>query len=518
MADADVIVIGGGHNGLVSAAYLARSGLRTLVLEARDSVGGCASTVDALGARVNICNCDHAVVRTTPIIDELGLAGHGLRYLDVDPPQVSVPWHGGPAWPVFHDLDRTLDALRATYPDQVEGYRRYVRAARPIVELALDAASQVPSRRSLLATAARHKGAGLRTLLAWNRRSVADVLRSFFSEEALLAPAVVVGPAVWGLSPFTPGTGLGALTYAMKHVARVGRPVGGSGAFTDALHAAITAAGGTVRCNARVVAIRCEGDRVRGVTLADGAELDAGAVVSACDPHATFLHWLREPPAVARALVERWKATPQHAGYESKIDAIVAAPPRFRALDDALVNRLGFDPAHATTIVAPTLQGMHEAHQAMQQGRVATQPMLFANTPSALDPTMRTADGDHVFSLEVLFTPYALQGGWSTSGEPQRWLDQLGTLVQPDFGAGVRRFRAMTPDRYESEFHLPQGHATSFGGGALAAFLGRNPELTRYRTPVNGLYLTGAATYPGAGVWGASGRNAAHVVMAECTR
>ncbi len=513
----DAVVVGGGHNGLACAAYLARGGLRTLVLEARDSVGGCASTVDALGARVNICNCDHGVVRSTPLLDELDLAAHGLRYLDVDPCQVSVPWDGGPAWPIFHDVERTLDGLRLTYPGAVEGYRRYLDAARPVAELAVACAATPPTRPRLLRRVLERHGRGVATLLRWSRRSVADVLRDFFSDEALLAPAVVVGPAVWGLSPFFPGTGLGAITYALKHVAPVGRPVGGSGALTDALARAVVAAGGDIRCGARVEAITCEGPAVRGVGLVGGEEIRAGIVVSACDPHSTFLAWLRNPPAAAQVLVDRWRTVPQHDGYESKLDVIVAEPPRFGQLDGAVVERLGFDPDHATTIVAPSLQGIHDAHTAMGAGRVASRPMFFANTPSSLDPSMRVGGptGDHVFSLEVLFTPYRLAGGWQDSTEPQRWLDVFGRLVEPGFIEGVRRWRAMTPVEYESQFSMPAGHATSFAGGALAAFLGRNPELTRYRTPVDGLYLTGAATFPGAGVWGASGRNAALTVLAE---
>ncbi|MFM7537968.1 MAG: phytoene desaturase family protein [Acidimicrobiales bacterium] len=510
----DAIVVGGGHNGLACAAYLARAGLRTTVVEARDSVGGCASTVDAIGARVNICNCDHGVVRSTPMLDELRLADHGLRYLEVDPCQVSLSWAGGPAWPIFHDVDRTLDALALTYPGQVDGYRRYLAAARPVADLALACAAVPPTRARLLRRVLERHGRGVSTLLRWSRMSVGDVLRSFFTEEALLAPAVVVGPAVWGLSPEFPGTGLGAITYAMKHASPVGRPAGGSGALTDALRDALLAAGGTVRCGARVEAITCEGERVRGVGLVGGEELTAPIVVSACDPHSTFLAWLRNPPAAATPVIERWRRTPHHEGYESKLDAVVASPPRFRQLDAGLVARLGFDPAHATTIVAPTLAAMHEAHAAMGRGQVADEPMLFANTPSVLDPSMQAGD-DHVFSLEVLFTPYRLDGGWAGSAEPARWLEVLGRLVEPGFLDGVRRWRAMTPVEYETEFSMPKGHATSFAGGALAAFLGRVPELTRYRTPVRGLYLTGAATFPGAGVWGASGRNTALTILAE---
>src|SRR5262245_8643731 len=109
VSDRQAIVVGAGHNGLVTAAYLARAGLAPLVLEARPSVGGCASTVDAIGARVNVCNCDHQVILTTHIVEELDLARHGLQYLDVDPIQVSVQWDGGTPWAVFRDPARTID-------------------------------------------------------------------------------------------------------------------------------------------------------------------------------------------------------------------------------------------------------------------------------------------------------------------------------------------------------------------------------------------------------------------------
>ena len=122
--DFDAIVIGAGHNGLITAAYLARAGRRTLLVEARSSVGGCASSEDVLGARVNICNCDHLTFRTTPVHDELDLAGHGLRYLDVEPAQMNLTWDGSAAWPIFHDVERTIEALAATHPGEVAGYRR----------------------------------------------------------------------------------------------------------------------------------------------------------------------------------------------------------------------------------------------------------------------------------------------------------------------------------------------------------------------------------------------------------
>jgi phytoene dehydrogenase-like protein len=510
-ADYDAVVVGAGHNGLVCAAYLARAGRRTLLVEARNAVGGCASTVPALGARVNICNCDHVTFRTTPIFDELSLADHGLRYLDVEPAQLCLSWTDGAAWPVFHDVERTIDALRLTHPDQADGYRRYAHAARPVAELIVEAASEPPSRSGLLARLAERRGRGLATLLRWSRRTVADVLGEFFTSEAILGPAVASGPAVWGLSPHTPGSGVGAVAHAMKHVARVGRPEGGSGALTDAIRRAFEAAGGAVRCNARVLAVTCEAKRVRGVELDDGTQIDAPLVVSACDPLTTFLSWLRDPPAAAGEVVRRWRLAAPGDGYESKLDAVIDALPRHGALA-TLAERLDFDPLVPTTVVAPSLDDMHRAHVSMSQGRVAERPIFLVNIPSVLDPTMAPSDG-HVFSLEVLYTPYALAGGWTNSAEPRRWLDQYASLVQPGFADHVRRWRVMTPESYESDFSLPRGHATSFTGGPVAAFLGRPRELTRYETPIDGLYLTGAATFPGAGVWGASGRNAARRIL-----
>jgi phytoene dehydrogenase-like protein len=138
--------------------------------------------------------------------------------------------------------------------------------------------------------------------------------------------------------------------------------------------------------------------------------------------------------------------------------------------------------------------------------------VFLANVPTALDPSM-APPGHHVLSLEALFTPYHLPGGWASSDEPTRWLERYGELVEPGTLERIVAMRAVTPDRYETEFHLPLGHAASFAGGPLAALRSADPELTRYRTPVDGLFLTGAATFPGAGVWGASGRNAALTVL-----
>jgi phytoene dehydrogenase-like protein len=507
----DVAVIGAGHNGLVCAAYLARAGLDVVLVEARGSVGGCASTVGALGARVNVCNCDHISIRSTPIVDELELERHGLRYLDVEPAQLSMLWEGGRPWFLFRDVKRTLEALRLAHPAEVDGYRRFARAAAPVASLVLELALGLPTRRRMAALAAKHPSATAR-LVRWSRASAVDVLRSFFSEESLIAPAAVVGPVVWGVSPALPGTGLGAVGFAIRHLVGVGRPVGGSGALPAALAGAFAAAGGRLRTGMSVAVIRADATGVCGIVLADGEEVDARAVVVACDPRRALVEWLREPPVSVAPLVARWRSAPRGDGYQSKVDAVVAEPPSYPTLDgDAM--RLGVDePCVPTAIVSPPSRELDAAWREMRAGRVAPRPPAMVNVPSVLDERMRVDGEDHVLSLETLFTPYALAGGWGTSAEPERWLQALCGIAHPGFADGVRRWRAVTPPQWESEFSMERGFAPAFGRSPAALLAGRDPELTRYETPVRGLFLTGQATFPGAGVWGASGRNTAAVV------
>ena len=509
-AEWDAVVIGAGHNGLVCAAYLARAGLRTLLVEARTEVGGTAASASWSGTTVNICNCDHLTFRTTPVSDELRLEDHGLKYLDLEPAQVNMAWSGGPAWTSHHSLEQTLDAIGRSYPNEVDGYRRYAEHAIPAVRLVVDAANDPPSLGGLMRKVLAKRGRGVATLLRWSRRSAADVMREFFTADALQAPGLVVGPMVWGISPETKGSGLGALTYAFRHTGTVGRPVGGSGEVPRTLLAAFEAAGGTLRAGTKVTEITCEGERVRGVTLDDGSEQTAPIVVSACNPHDTFLSWLANPPSQAEGLLQRWRRIPREDGYESKIDAVLSRPPRLRAAVEAGLD-LDLATSHA---VAPSLTEMHRGFELMQQGAVLERPGFIANVPSVDDPTLAPA-GRHVLSLEALFTPYNHPGGWASSPEPARWLELYGSLIGLDFASTVVDWRVMTPDRYEREFHLPHGHATSFAGGPLAAIRSKDPELTKYETPVKGLYLTGAATFPGAGVWGASGRNAAMKVLSR---
>lgn len=504
----DVAVIGAGHNGLIAAAYLARAGLRTLLLESRPSVGGCASTVEAVGARVNICNCDHLLVRAMPIAEELGLANHGLRYLDVDPVGINRFWDRHTPWVEWHDLDRTVEGLRRTYPAEADSYQRFVAAALPIAQLLVELAQQPPSAGAVAGVLTRRAMAA-RRLWAWSRRSALSLLGDFFDHEALMLPALATGPVVWGLSGAEPGTGLGALGYAMRHLVPLGRPAGGSGALTDAVSRSFVSAGGEVRCGVRaecVLADRAAGgrSRVAGVRLAGGEVIESPAVVVACDPAAVRLEGAGVPDRFGRS----WGPAGRD-GYESKLDAVLSTAPVYAEPADGLDAEEALTP---TTFVMPGLEGLRGALGESAAGRIAQDPVFFANIPSVLDPQMRLPDGGEVFSLEVLYTPYDLAGGWGASEEPTRWLSRFGSLVLAGFAESVVDWRAMTPPSYEQQFGMPRGHAASFSGSPLSTLLGRPRHLTRYTTPISGLFCAGAATFPGAGVWGASGRNVASVV------
>ena len=511
MADADVIVVGAGHNGLICGAYLARSGIDALVLESRPTVGGCSSTVSALGARFNICSCEHSMIRAMDVIDELDLVGHGLNYLEADAHSVNVFHDDSEPWVLFHDAEQTIDGLAAVYPDQVDGYRRYLADAMPVAELALEIARTPPSVRRFTAKVAT-RGRAASRLLSWSKRSVNDIMADYFDDWRVTMPSISHAPTAWGLSPDMEGTGIGALNFASAHLMAHGRPRGGSGALSSAVRASFEAAGGRVRCDSQVDRLMIRDGAVKGVRLSDGTELMCDVVVASCDLHRLFAEWMDDPPPAARKMIKRWNDQWIVEGTASKLDAVLTGLPRYKGADRLEARYPGLDLNNPGSLVSLRPEQLEAANRLREEGQVSELPTLALNYPSVLDPEMSPGDGRHVLSLEVFFTPYSLPGGWADSSEPERWLELWAGLMEPGALDLVDSWRAMTPDRMEDEFSLRLGSTTHYAGTPLESFLGRPRETTRYRTPIAGLYFSGAATFPGSGIIGAAGRNTANLV------
>lgn len=517
----DVIIVGAGHNGLVAANYLARYGFSVLVVERRGEPGGCAATVSTLGMQANVCNCDHTMIRATGIIDELSLGSFGLRYLEIEPSKHYLVVEGErrhTPWWLFHDIEATLAGIAHTHPEEEGSYKHYLAEVMPLAKLFLRLVNTPPSTRALLRAVGGSGGQLAANLHRLHRLSADTALRRWFSSEVFRAPAAAA-TAMWGASPTSSGTGLAALTYALSHLVPTGRPVGGSGALPDALARALSDAGGNLRLGVTVDAITCSLSGVRGVILNDGEELTARVVIATTDPRSTILSLIRNPPSRATKMVESWRATPEPLGYESKIDAVVDRAPEFASEENGLRDLVGLSRQSATTtLLTPTTEAIGMAHKYASAGDIVAQPIFLANTPDVVDPSVAPVGGGSTFSLEVLYTPYELRGGWSGSTEPERWLEVFAKHTSNDFLTGVKRWRVVSPLDYEAEFGLRKGYAPSFGGTPLGVVLGRNREISRYKTPIMGLFLAGAGTFPGAGIWGISGRNVATIVASHLNR
>jgi len=362
-------------------------------------------------------------------------------------------------------------------------------------------------------TALARRARGVATLLKWSRMSALDVLSSYFDDWHMVLPAISTGPTVWGVPPETPGTGMAALGYATRHLIRTGRPEGGSGALTDAVAASFAGAGGRTRTGAVVSKLLVNSGSVAGVELTNGDRLSAPTVDTPCDPHQVMLEWIDEMPDSARKSLKRYRDQPVPDGYESKIDAVLDGRSELVGMEALQVRFPETDMLEPTAVVSPNLEELAEAHRMRSEGRVAPNPTILMNMPSVLDPSMRPNGTRHILSLEMLFTPYSLRGGWPGSTEPQRWFEVANRFWEPDLIPAEGQWRAMTPDIYESDFHMPRGHAPSYVASPLATLMGKSREVSRYRSPITGLYLSGAGTWPGAGIFGAPGRNAAQAVL-----
>jgi phytoene dehydrogenase-like protein len=528
----DAIMVGAGHNALVTAAYLAKSGQRVLVLEARDRVGGAAETAGLGGVRVP--RLADTVGRLRPsIVKDLDLRAHGLHLAAPDV-RVFAPQPDGRAVTLWTDQARTVEGLRPWSSRDADRYPDFDRLVRALSRFLAELAAQTPP--DIKAPGLGDALAGLKigrtfrglgrhdahTILRVLPMAIADFVAEAFETDAIRAAIAWRGVRSSFLGPWSAGTTSILLAdSAGNDGGAAGQTVfaiGGPGALSEALAAAARRAGAEIRCGAAVRAITSRDNRVTGIALASGDEIAAPVIVSGLDPKRTLLE-LADPVTIGPTL--RWRAgnyrTP---GVVAKVNLVLDRLPRFTAAagnDEELLR--------GRILGAPGIDAIERAFDAAKYGRVSDRPVLEATIPSLVDPSLvdGAPAGTHVMSISAQYAPYTLREGAWDDGVLS---DALGDAVvgvlddlAPGLAASVRAREVITPLDLEREYGLTGGHPLH-GEQALDQFFLWRPLLgsARYRLPIDGLYLCGSGAHPGGGITGQPGQNAAREVLADAKR
>jgi phytoene dehydrogenase-like protein len=527
----DVIVIGAGHNGLVTAAYLAQAGLRTLVLESRAVVGGACVTEEVFpGYKVSTTSYLCSLLQEK-VIRELELEKFGYKVFPKDPAFFS-PFPDGRYLLMWSDTAATCEEIRKFSARDAERYPDYEefldRLARFIEPLLLETPPDV-ARRSLddwrtLTTLGRRlrkmPGEELYGHLRILSQSVKDFLDPWFESEQLKVALATDGVIGTNGGPYTPGTAYVLFHHTMGGVGGKrglwGFVRGGMGGVTQALAASARSRGAEIRTGAPVERILARNGRAAGVALASGEEFSARAVVSNADPKRTFLHLLeaRELPGDFTAAIRAFKIE----GVSMKMNLALDALPDFKCLP-APHGQIA--PHHKTTIhICPTLDYIERAYDESKYGRPSARPMLEMTIPSTYDDSL-APPGKHLMNIFLQYTPYSLSKevapNWHALKE--RYADCVMELVEeyaPGFKSRVLHRQVLSPLDLEEEYGLTGGNI--FHGEMSVDqlyFLRPVPGWAKYRTPVRGLYLCGSGTHPGGGVMGAPGHNAAREILKD---
>ncbi len=526
----DAIVVGGGHNGLVLAAYLARAGERVLVLEARDRLGGACTTEETWpGFRVSTAAYVVSLFRPE-IVRDLELARHGYAVLPRDPSSFT-PFPDGRHLLLGPDRARTrreVAKLSARDAERLPEYEAMLERIAAAIEPALLATPPDPfSGRWRDALRLARLGRRFLRLGRDGPRAVElltgaarDVLDRWFESDALkatLATDAIIG--AWA-APSTPGTAYVLFHHVMGEVDGArgvwGYVRGGMGALPEAIAAAARAAGAELRVGAPVARILIEDGAAAGVVLEDGTELRSRRVASNADATRTLLGLVGErhlPPEVAAA-VRRI----DYASGSVKINVALDRLPSFRALPSA-GDAPG--PQHRGTVhVAPSMAYLERAFDDARAGLPSSAPVLECTLPSAVDPTV-APPGKHLMSMFVQYAPYRLaRGSWDA--ERDLFADRCFEVLEeyaPGFRSSVLAREVLTPVDLERRFGLTGGNIFQGAMTPTQLFSMRPlPGYADYRTPIRNLYLCGAATHPGGGVMGACGYNAAREMLRDRRR
>ncbi|HEY4190522.1 MAG TPA: NAD(P)/FAD-dependent oxidoreductase [Candidatus Limnocylindrales bacterium] len=527
----DAIVIGAGHNGLTAAAYLATGGLRVLVLEARDRIGG-ATVTEELAPGVRVPALAHTVGRLRPAVArELDLTRHGLALVS---PEVRVfaPQPDGRAVSLWADLGGSVDAIRAWSEDDATAFVEFDRGVRALARFMADLGDEAPPEihapgfgDALLGLKLGRAFRGLgrsdgRTILRVLAMAVADYVGESFRSEALRATLAWRGVRYTAMGPWSAGTTSVLLAdSAGNDGGAAGETVfakGGPSAVADALASAARAAGAEIRTGARVTAIVSADGVATGVALESGEEISAPAIVAGIDPK-RLLTRLVDSVTLGPSL--RWRAgnirTP---GTLGKVNLVLDGLPEFPAAagDPRLLRG-------RIQVGTTSIDDLERSFDASKYGRLPATPVLEATIPSLVDPSLVAGakDDTHVMSVLLQWLPPTLAADdWAARR------DEVGDLairtletVAPGIGARVTARQVLTPADLEADYGLTGGHPLHAEPGLDSFFLWR-PLLgwARYRMPVEGLYLAGSGAHPGGGVTGAPGRNAAREVIGDRKR
>jgi len=529
IAPRDAVIIGAGHNALVAAFYLAKAGLKPLLLEQRDAPGGAAATAEFHpGFRCSVLA--HTAGPLLPqIAADMQLTRHGLEMMEPGVRLAAVA-PDGCAFALFTDVARSVESLRRFSAADAEGYTRLAatleRAAPVIADLlsltppAIDEPVQnLPDLWKLLHTGRTFRKLGRKEmfqLLRWPPMPVADFVAEFFETE--LARAAIAARGIFGAAagPWSAGTAATLLLRAAADPHPAGPsavPRGGLGALATALAAAAREAGAEIRTGTKVAQILVRDGAATGVALETGEEISAKIVVSSADAKRTFLRLVDavhlEPFFLTQ--VRNFRSM----GSVAKVNLALDALPEFPALAklDGQPSKFLIGRLH----IGQDIDYLERAFDASKYGEISAEPILEICVPSLLDPGLAPA-GKHVMSIYAQFAPYHLKrGDWNGRRE------ELGDLVvktltahAPKIEEAILARQVLTPLDMEQQFGLTGGHPFH-GELALDQLFTMRPVLdaARYRAPIRGLYLCGSSTHPGTGLTGASGLNAAREILRD---
>jgi phytoene dehydrogenase-like protein len=522
----DVVIVGGGHNGLITAFYLAKAGFKPLVLERSAQVGGAAVT-DEFHPGFRCSTLAHTAGPLRPeIIRDLQLEKHGLKLIT---PQVCVTTLSpdGRALSLYQDAKRSAQEVAAFSQKDAAKYPEFQQSLAKMGKVIGDALATTPpdidhpssgDMWSMLKTGRAIRNLGKKDmfrLLRWGPMAVADLVAEYFETELLRA--VVAARGVFGtfLGPWSAGSALVLLIRAAADPHPAGSSffaAGGMGAITQAMASAAKAAGVEIRTNAEVIEIRVQNGAATGVVLSTGEEIQTKAVISNADPKRTLLK-LTDPTHLSPDFVQKLQHYRGN-GTVAKVNLALSGLPNFTALKngngEALKGRIH---------IGHEIDYLERAFDECKYGNFSRAPYLEATIPSLTDPTL-APEGKHVMSIYMQYAPYKLKGDWE---EQRNALGQtvVQTLAQyaPNLPGMILTHQIITPLDLEEKYGLTGGQIFH-GDLALDQFFTMRPLLdwARYKTPIENLYLCGSGTHPGAGLTGGSGANAAREILKELKR